>query len=97
MLPILSYKDKTDESVKSVLNTFSGYEPNNKSPTFSINNAKDVTASLISVSAAIRDPKYFGDPNKPVIRLRRFMEEHNVDYVKDSYLEGIYFIQNRKY
>ena len=53
---ILSYKDMTDESVKPVLSMFAGYEPNYESPPFSINDAKDVTASLISVAAAIQDP-----------------------------------------
>ena len=90
-LTILSYKDVTDESVKPVLNTSARYEPNDESPSFSINNAKDVKANLISVTAAIHDPKYHVNPNKAVIWLRRFMKALNVDYVKDSYLEGIQF------
>ena len=61
---------------------------------FCINDAKDVTASLISVTGAIQDPKYHVNHNKPVIWLRRFMKAHNVDYVKDSYLEGIHFTQD---
>ena len=93
-LPKLSYKDMTDESVKPVLNTFSRYEPNHESSPFSIKDAKDVTEDLISVTAAIQDPKYHVNPNKPVIWLRRFMKAHNVDYVKDSYLEGIHFTQD---
>ena len=93
-LPILSYKDMTDESVKSVLNMLAAYEPNHESRPFSINDAKDVTANLISVTAAISDPKYHLNPNKPVIWLRRFMKAHDVDYVKDSYLEGIHFTQD---
>ena len=60
--PILSYKDMTDESVKPLLNTFAGYEPDHESPLFSINNAKDVTASLISDTASIQDPKYHVNP-----------------------------------
>ena len=43
---MLSYNDLADESVKSVLNTLAGYEPNHKSPLFSINGAKDVTAKI---------------------------------------------------
>ena len=78
-LPILSYKDMTDESVKPVLRTFDGYEPNHESPPFSINDAKDVTANLISVTAAIQDPKYHVSPNEPVIWLRRFVKANNVD------------------
>ena len=66
-LPILRYKDMTDESVKPVLNTFAGYEPNHESLLFSISDAKDVTADYISVSAAIQDPRYHLNPNKPVI------------------------------
>ena len=66
-LPTLSYKDMTDESVKPILNTFAGYEPNHESPPFSINNTKDVTTYLISVTAAIQDPKYHVSPNKPVV------------------------------
>ena len=66
-LPILSYNDMTDENVKFILNTFTGYEPHHDSPAFSFNYAKDVTANLISVTAAIYDPKYHVNPNKPVI------------------------------
>ena len=87
-LPILSYKDMNDESVKPVLNTFAGYEPNHENTPFSINDSKYVTASLISVTAAIQDLKHHANPNKPVIWLQGFMKAHNVDYVKDSYLEG---------
>ena len=82
-LPILSYKNMTDESVKHVLNTFAGYEPNHDVPPFSINDAKDLIANLISVIAAIQDLKYHVNPSKPVIWLRIFMKAHNVDYVKD--------------
>ena len=84
----------TDESFKPVLITLAGYEPNHNSPPFSINNAKDVTANSISVTAAIQDPKFHVNPNKPVIWLRRFMKAHNLDYVKDSYLEIIRFTQD---
>ena len=79
----------TDECVKPVLNTFAGYEPYYVSPLFSTNDARDVTGNSISVTAAIQDPKNHINPNKPVIRLRRLMKVHNVDYVKESYLEGI--------
>ena len=93
-LPILSYKNMTDESVKPVLNTFAGYEPNHEIPTFSINDTKDVTANLISITAAIQDPKYHVNPKKPVIWLLRFIKEHGLDCVKDSYLEDIHFAQD---
>ena len=46
----------SDDSVKPVLNTFAGYEHSHKSSPFSINDAKGVTANLISVTAAIQDP-----------------------------------------
>ena len=91
---MLSYKDMTDESAKLLLNTLTGYEPNHESPPFSINDAKDVTASFISVTVAIQNPKYHVSPNKPVIWLRRFMKAHNVDYTKDSYLERKLFMQD---
>ena len=65
MLPILSYKGMTDESVNPVLNTFAGYEPNHENPPFSIKDVKDVTAKLISATAVIHDPKYHVNPNKP--------------------------------
>ena len=66
-LPILNYKDMTDESVIPVLNTLAGYEPNHKNPPFSINDAKNVTANLIGVPAVIQEPKYNVNPNKPEI------------------------------
>ena len=93
-LPILSYKDKTDESTKPVLSTFVGYEPNHESPPFSINDAKSFTANLISITAAIQDPKYHVSPNKLGIWLQRFMKAQNVDYVKDLYLEDNHFTQD---
>ena len=93
-LPTLSYKSMTDDSVKPILNTFTRYEPYHESPPFSINDAKDVTANLISVTAAIQDPKYHVNPNKSVIWLRSLMKAHKVDYVTDSYLEGIHFTQD---
>ena len=91
--PILSYKDMADESVKPVLNTLAGYEPYHESPPFSINDAKYVTANLISVSDTIQDSKYHVNLNKPVIWLQRFIKAHNVDYVNYLYLEGIHFTQ----
>ena len=42
-LPILSYKEMSDESVKPVLSTVAGYEPNHESPLFPMNDPKDVT------------------------------------------------------
>ena len=92
---MLSYNDLTDESDKSALNTFAGYEKNHESPPFSINNAKDVTVNLIDVSTAVKNPKYHDGPSKAEIWLRKFMKAHNVDYVKDSYLEGIEFTQDK--
>ena len=76
-----------DESVKPVLNTLAGYEPNHENPPFSTNDAKGVKANLTSVTAAIQDPKYNLNPNKPTIWLRRFMKAQNIDYVKDSSLK----------
>ena len=52
-LSILSYEDLTNGSIKLVLNTSVGYEPNHESSSFSIRGAKDVTASLINVSTAV--------------------------------------------
>ena len=66
-LPMLSYKDMTDESVKPVLNRFAGYEHNHESPPFSINDAKEVTGNLMGVTIAIQDPTHHVQPNKPVI------------------------------
>ena len=54
----LNYNDLTDESVRSVLSTIAGYETNQENPPFSINDAKDLTASLINVSNLVQDPKY---------------------------------------
>ena len=93
-LLILGYKDVTDESVKPVLNTYAGNEPNRETPSFSINDAKDVKSYLISVSTYFQNPKYYNNTNKPVIWLRKFMKEHSADYVKDSYIEGIQFTQD---
>ena len=58
-LPILSYNDSTDESVKPVLNTFAEYEPGHESPPLSINNAKNVRSSLINISTAAHNPTYY--------------------------------------
>ena len=60
--PILSYKDMTQEIVQTVLNTLAGYELNHESPWFSIYDAKYFTANLISISAAVKDPKYHVKP-----------------------------------
>ena len=65
-LIIPSYGGLKDESVKSVLNTFPGYEPSHESSTFYINDARDVAATLISVTAAIQDPKCHMSPSEPV-------------------------------
>ena len=83
-LPMLNYNNLTDESVKSVLKTFAGYELNHKSTIFSVNKANDVTTNLTNVSTIVQNPLYHDNSNKPVIWLRRFMKAHNVDYVKDS-------------
>ena len=58
---------------------------------FSIKKAKDVTANLINVTTAVQDLKIHDDPNEPVIWLRKFMKEQNINYVKESHLEGIQF------
>ena len=83
----------TCESAKSVLSTLAGYKPNNKFPLFYINDANDVTASLITLTAAIQGPKHHENHRKPVIGIRRFMKTQNVDYGKFSYLEDIHFTQ----
>ena len=59
--PILSYYDLADESVKSVFNTFVRYEPSHENSSFSISDAKDVTAYFINVSAASQNPRYHDD------------------------------------
>ena len=56
-----------------------------------MNDTEDITANWISVAACIQDPKYHVSPNKPEVWLQGFMNAHNVDYVKDSYLESIHF------
>ena len=88
--PKLSYEDMPGGRIKLVLNTIDGYEPSGESPPFSINSAKNVTDNLISTTAAIQDLKYHVTPNNSVILLRRFMKAYNIDYVNDSYLEGIH-------
>ena len=70
-LSILSYNDLTDESVKTVLKTFAGYEPSHGNSPFSISDAKDVTAKLINVSTAVQNPKYHDNANKQVIWIRK--------------------------
>ena len=71
----------TDESNKHVLNTFTDKFPFHESTPFSINEAKHVTDSLISVTATIQDRKYHGNPSKPIIWSQRFMTAHNGDFV----------------
>ena len=90
----MRYVDETDECIKPVLNTFAGYEPNYENPTFSIDDAKDVTANLINLVSIIEDPEYYKNVNKPIIWLRIFMKAHGVDYVGDSYKEGLQFTSN---
>ena len=60
---MLSHKDMTDESVELMLSTLLAYEPSHESALFPISDTYDVTASLISVTAAIQDPKYHMYPN----------------------------------
>ena len=93
-LSILSYNDLADECFQLVVNTFSGYELNHESPPFSINNAKDVTSSLINVFTAFQNPKYHDNHNKPVIWIRRLIKAHNVDYIK-GLIPGINTIHAR--
>ena len=87
--------EMTNKILKPMLNTLAGYEPKHESNPFSINDAKDVTASLISNTAAIQGLKYNMNPNKPVIWLQRLMNEYSVDYIKDLYLEDIHFMQDK--
>ena len=94
MLLILSYNDQTDESVIPVLNKFARYEQNHESPPCYINEAEDVTSSLINVYPAVQNPKYHNNANKPVIWLRRFMKTLEVDYVKDSYQDRLQFTRD---
>ena len=62
-LPILSNKDMADESVKPVLHTFARSEPNHEIIPPSINDARDTTAKLISVTVTTQDPKYHVNSN----------------------------------
>ena len=64
-LPILSYNGLTEENIKPMLDTFAGYEPSHESPSFSINDEKDVTTNLINVSAAFQNTKYRDNSYKP--------------------------------
>ena len=63
-----------DEIFKSVLTSLARYEPNHESPLLSINDGRNVTANLISVTAAIQDPKYLKNPKKPVLWFRKSIE-----------------------
>ena len=49
------------------MNTFAGSEPSYEILMFSINDTRDVTARLISVTAAIQNPKYNMNLNKIVL------------------------------
>ena len=60
--PILNYYELDDKSVKSVLGTFSGYNPVHESAPFSVKDAKNVTANLINVSSDVLDNKYHDTP-----------------------------------
>ena len=66
-LPILSYDDLADGSIKLVLDTLVAYEPNHESPPLSIIDAKDFTASLINFSTTIVSPRYHEDSYKSVM------------------------------
>ena len=56
MLALLIYTNLVDENFNLVLNTLSAYEPEHGNPQFSESSAKDVTGSLINVSAAFCVP-----------------------------------------
>ena len=61
-LGLLSHNDLTDEGTKPELNTVARYDPNQEIPLFSVNDANDVTVSLINVFTAVQSPKYNGTP-----------------------------------
>ena len=63
-LSILSYNDLTDESVRPVLDTFAGYEPNHESPRLSGNNARDAIIYLINISTDFQNPSTTKNPTK---------------------------------
>ena len=90
-LYILQAVDETDESIKPVLITFTGYEPNHENSPFSIDDAKDVTPNLINLASIIENPEFYKNVKTPIIWLRRFMKAHGVDYVGDSYKEDLQF------
>ena len=93
-LLILSYNELTDEGVIPVLNIFATCESSHERSLFSISDAKDVTASLISVSSAVQNPKQHENSKNSVLCLRRFMKTYNVDHAEDSYQEGLQFTQD---
>ena len=76
-----------------MLKTLVGYEPSREISPFSINEARDVTAGLTSVTSSIQDPKYHESSHEAIIWIRRFMKAHNIDCAKDSHLEGILLTQ----
>ena len=66
-VPILGYNELTDESVRPELNACAGYELSHEIASFSIKEAKEVTARLINASTAVQNPKYHDNFHKPKI------------------------------
>ena len=84
-LTILSYNDLTDENVKHVISSFSRYEPNHERSSFSINDAKDVTANVINILICVQNLKYHDNINKSAIWLQRFMKAQKVLIMLSTY------------
>ena len=59
------------DCIKPAFNIFAGYETNHENPSFSIDDAKDVTANVLILTPTIGDPKYYNNINKQIIWLRR--------------------------
>ena len=88
-LTLLRHADELYVFMISVLNNIAFYEPNHKNPPFSVDDGKHVTTNMINLMRRIEDSEYCNNARKPIIWLRRIIKALGVEYVKDSYKEGI--------
>ena len=77
----MRYDNEIHKSIKNVPNTFAGYEPSNENQPFSIENAYDVPASLINITSAVLNHKYYKNGDKQIVWLGKLMKAHDMDYL----------------
>ena len=89
--PILSADIEIDKNMILSLKAFTEHKPKEAIPQITINDVQETLSDMLNPDRLVKDRLLHVPSNKPTIYLRKFVHSHEIDYVRDSFKEGIQF------